>query len=154
MEIRELKENEYNLAQLLIKDTFDLFEAPIYKPEGCETFYRFLDEAICLAQLFPGSFIFLGCFEGEVMQAACAYKENHLNLLFTAAQYQGHGAGRALTLEVLRRVTAEKYKKLTVNASPIAVEFYRKLGFCALAKEQCRDGIRYVPMEMPCSMHV
>ena len=38
--------------------------------------------------------------------------------------------------------------KVTVNASPNAVEIYKKLGFEKKDREQLKNGIRFVPMAL------
>jgi predicted GNAT family N-acyltransferase len=38
-------------------------------------------------------------------------------------------------------------RKMTVNAAPYAVGFYRQIGFEDVAPELTKDGIIYTPME-------
>ena len=56
------------------------------------------------------------------------------------------GIGRKLIYELRKLEKDMGGYRLTVNASPYAVEFYRKIGFVDTGAEQTKDGIRYTPM--------
>ena len=57
-------------------------------------------------------------------------------------------ASALLTFVCRYAVTEEGIARLTVNASPYAVEFYHKKGFKDLQGETVADGIRFTPMEL------
>ena len=58
--------------------------------------------------------------------------------------WRRRGAGGALFRRFPEEITAER---VTVNASPYAVEIYRHLRFRTKESEQITDGLRYPPME-------
>jgi predicted GNAT family N-acyltransferase len=64
-------------------------------------------------------------------------------LFFVDSTYHRRGIGRRLFALAKNDNTSGK---ITVNASPYALEVYCHLGFTAADKEQLTDGIRYTPM--------
>lgn len=140
MEIRLLSRPERPAAIQLIWAAFLRYEAPDYSPEGIEAFRRFITDEASWDRLES-----FGAFEGGQLCGVIAVREHrtHIALFFVAADRLRQGIGRRLW-DHLRRLTPAA--AVTVNASPYAVPVYRRFGFCALAGEQCRDGIRYTPM--------
>ena len=72
----------------------------------------------------------------------------HISLLFVRGQFHHLGIATKL-VDVLVDAVASmepEIRAVTVNASPYAVEFYKKVGFKALKEEQKADGIRFTPM--------
>ena len=147
MQIKELTDaQELASARDLIARTFELSEAVDYGSEGRRSFYSLLDKAVCLAGVFPGSFIFYGLIYSN-LAAVCVCTEAHISMLFVDSAYQRQGCGRALIQYVRSRLSAQGFKKFTVYAAPQAADFYRKLGFRDMSGVLCRDGIKYIAME-------
>ena len=76
------------------------------------------------------------------------------SLLFVKASHPRRGVARKLFAVAKMSCKEENKKKvgkafITVNASPYAVEVYKKLGFSRLSEEQIKDGIRFTPMSYP-----
>ena len=117
------------------------YEAPDYSPEGVRTFQEFLSdhEKIDVLEMY-------GAFDGDklVGVAATRNKGTHIALLFVDGAYHRRGIGRLLFQEVLRNSTGDA---ITVNSSPFALEFYRKIGFIVMEGEKVVEGIRYTPMK-------
>lgn len=68
---------------------------------------------------------------------------HHIADLFVDAAYHRRGIGRRL-FAAMRR---DHFRQIfTVNSSPYAVGFYRRLGFVPTGTEQLTDGLRYTPM--------
>lgn len=143
MKIRRLKEEEYQPALQLALDVFMQFEAPIYPEEGVQDFTHFIKD------LAPGMNIdYYGAFDGGALVGMMAMREpRHLTLAFIRADYQRLGIGHRLFNCILHE---KGEAAITVNSSPIAVEFYHKLGFKATDVPQTTNGIRYLPM---CRVH-
>ena len=147
MQIKELTDaQELASARDLIARTFELSEGVDYGSEGRRSFYSLLDKAVCLAGVFPGSFIFYGLIYSN-LAAVCVCTEAHISMLFVDSAYQRKGCGRALVQYVRRQLRAQGYKKFTVYSAPQAADFYRKLGFRDMSGVLCRDGIKYIAME-------
>lgn len=140
MNIRVLRQSEWKEAAALVWETFLLFEAPDYSPEGVETFRRFIEDQQNLHALK-----IYGAFDGGCLCGVAAVRKggNHIALLFVRKEFQGRGIGQRL----LQRIRKElPHSSVTVNSSPFAVGFYRRMGFIAAGDEQTADGIRFTPM--------
>jgi len=140
----------------MIRDVFMEFEAPDYSKEGIEEFLRFLEPDEIQEKLDDKSLRMWVCEvadrssnatdaknNGEIIGAIAA-SEDHINLLFVAAQHHRKGIARQL-VETMKDNYKPSY--ITVNSSPYAVEAYRKLGFTETDTEQQIKGIRYTPMK-------
>jgi len=139
-EIRPIRQEELPQALALVERVFMRFEAPEYEPRGVDAFFAFLrdPEAIRALALY-GAFI-----EGSVAGVIATRGGSHIALFFVEAERQGQGIGRALFDAARETCRADA---MTVNASPYAVEIYRRLGFAPLSGEQVTDGIRFTPMK-------
>ena len=140
MKIRTLHEPDWEPALALVWETFLLFEAPDYSPEGVETFQNFIGnrQNLCALNLY-------GIFDGDRLCGVAATRKgsSHLSLLFVRKEFQGQGIGRML----IDRIQKDAPGSLTVHSSPYAVEFYRRMGFQDTDVEQLEDGIRFTPMK-------
>lgn len=139
MKIRTLHESDWEPARALVWETFLLFEAPDYSPEGVETFRNFLGDEQNLRALN-----LYGAFDGEQLCGVAATRKGgcHLSLLFVRKEFQGRGIGRTL----VECIQEDAPGSLTVHSSPFAVGFYRRMGFEDTDDEQLEDGIRFIPM--------
>ena len=75
---------------------------------------------------------------------------NHVALFFVESQHQRKGIGRELLRIALEhcRLHDEETSHVTVNASPNSINAYKRLNFEPTDKEQCVNGIRFIPMSM------
>ena len=128
----------------MIRDVFMEFEAPDYSQEGIDEFLRFLEPDEIMEKLENKDLRIWVCEDSDEIVGAIAANEEHINLLFVAANHHRKGIARQL-LEVMK----DNYQPstITVNSSPYAVEAYRKLGFNVTDTEQEIQGIRYTPMK-------
>ena len=69
----------------------------------------------------------------------------HIAMLFIKPDKQRKGIGRALVEEALMH---SRVKTVTVSASLISVEAYKKYGFDIVGEEKEEKGLRYQPMEI------
>lgn len=124
----------------LIREVFAQCVAPDYEPEGIAMFEKSISDPA-----FIGRIRVFGAYEEDKMVGVIATRSEgkHIALFFVDAEHQGRGVGKALFARVLK---AAGGAPMTVNASPFAVEIYRKLGFVETSGETVRDGIRYTPM--------
>lgn len=132
----------------LCREVFLEFEAPDYPPEGTENFLAFLEPKQISRMTESGLLTFFGAYRDGLLIGAGAVKErNHICLLFIRKEFHRQGAGALLLDAMLKFCRKSGAERATVNASPYGVPFYQAKGFQKLGEEQCRDGIRFVPME-------
>lgn len=147
--IRPLYRDEWDDAMALAWRTFMKFEACDYTQEGVNSFQDFITDSVLHKMFVMGVYQVFGAFEnGKIVGVISLRNETHISLLFVEAAYHKRGIGRALIKYVSEYICNEEgFERMTVNASPYAVGFYHRLGFCDLGEEETNDGIRYTPME-------
>ncbi|MDD4096221.1 MAG: GNAT family N-acetyltransferase [Oscillospiraceae bacterium] len=147
MLIRKLPEKDLPAALQLVWTVFTRFEAPEYTQEGIDVFRDFIDPDTMKRMADAGVLTFWGAFEGERIVGVIAIRGlSHISLLFVDSDHQRKGVARALFEEACKLASSEDVREITVNSSPYALGFYRKLGFSPLSPEQEKQGIRYTPM--------
>lgn len=148
---RTIEKSEIPQALDLVKKVFDEFEAPTYSKEGCENFYQFIDYNNVL-ELYENKKIRLyGCLDRDnIIGVVATRNESHIAMLFVDKEYHKNGIARKLVEDIIRIIKQNnlKLEKVTVNSSPYAEGFYKKLGFINTDQEQEKDGIKFIPMEL------
>jgi GNAT superfamily N-acetyltransferase len=140
MQIEPIAQENLAQALALVERVFMQFEAPDYLPEGTMTFRAFLHDPEAVALL-----VFYGAYVEDQLVGVLATRGNsHIALFFVEPCFQRQGVGRAL-FHTAREACL--LNEMTVNASPYAIEIYKRLGFHALSDEQLKDGIRFTPMK-------
>ncbi|MBO5621994.1 MAG: GNAT family N-acetyltransferase [Butyrivibrio sp.] len=131
-------------------DTFVRFDAPDYTQEGIRNFKNFVNDEMLRKMFLAGYYqLFVAVDEGKCVGMLTLREKTHISLLFVDEKYHLHGVGSALIKFVSKyAVDEEGIDKLTVNASPYAVDFYRKIGFRDIGPVTSADGISYTPMEL------
>ena len=147
---RPLKKNEWDMAMQLAWDTFLVYEAPEYAPEGVKHFHEFVkgDE---LRNMFAlGEYRAWGAFNMEnlIVGVLGIRKHWHISLLFVEPALHHQGIASSLLKLAFSEASKEGVETMTVNSSPYAVGFYHKLGFVDSDHEKTTDGIRYTPMSV------
>ena len=151
-EIRKIKENEVEQALSLAMEVFMQFEAPVYKPEGVETFKKDVienDEFIenCKKGICP----IYAAFDNNKIVGIIGMRasKTHINLVFTKKEYHHRGIATAIFNLLLNDLLAENpdLREITLNSSPYGLGFYKHIGFIALSDEQELNGIRFTPMK-------
>lgn len=140
MIIKALDVNNRKEALELVLSVFMQFEAPDYSNQGIKTFVDFIHNQEEIDKLD-----FFGAFKDDEIVGVVATRNNgnHIALLFVDGKHHREGIGRKL-FETISQKSLEG--RITVNSSPYAVEFYKKMGFIPNSEEQITDGIRYTPM--------
>lgn len=139
--IRALTQAEHPEAIRLAMDVFMQFEGPDYSQQGIDAFSTALRDPAFLDALR-----IYGALDGDSLVGILATRNSgsHIALFFVKEAYQKKGIGKQLFLLAAQESPSDK---MTVHASPYALEVYRRLGFRDTAPEQLTDGIRYTPME-------
>lgn len=147
--VRPAFRDEWDEAMSLAWKTFMRFEAKDYSQRGIESFQDFITDTTLHRMFVMGSYQMFVAMDGEKMVGMISLRnETHISLLFVDPAYHMQGIGRELIEYLCDYVLKEEgYRRVTVNAAPYAVEFYHKLGFRDIGREETNDGIRYTPME-------
>lgn len=150
--IRKITADEVGEAMALALEVFMEFEAPVYPPEGVETFKRdIVENPEYLEKARQGACPIYGAFDAEKMVGIIGMRSNrrHINLVFTRKAYHRRGIARGIFRYLLEDVTKENpsLDALTLNSSPYGLPFYLAVGFVPLSGEQEMNGIRYTPMQ-------
>ena len=149
-EIRKLKKGEWDMAMQLAWDTFLVYEAPEYAPEGVKNFHDFVKGDELHNMFLLGEYLAWGAFDdNDVIAGILGIRKHwHISLLFVEPSLHHQGIATSLLNRAFLEATKEGVNLLTVNSSPYAVEFYHKIGFNSLDHEKTTDGIRYTPMSI------
>lgn len=139
--VKRLSPEELPAALSLIWETFRKFEAPVYPQEGIDEFHASLYNAERNAKMH-----YYGAYEGKTLIGVLAMRApQHIGYFFVREDCQHRGVGKKL-FETMRLDYA--VQTFTVNASPYAVDIYRRLGFVPTDTERVTNGIRYTPMRL------
>ncbi len=148
--VRFAYHSDWDGAMDLAWDTFMRFDAPDYSQEGINNFRNFVNDDMLRKMFLAGQYqLIVAVDRGRIVGMLSIRDKKHISLLFVDAAYHFNGIGSALIKYASRYVRNEEgMERLTVNASPYAVKFYKKRGFRELGAETVADGIRYTPMEL------
>lgn len=151
--IRPLKKKDWDMAMQLAWDTFLVYEAPEYEPEGVKNFHEFVKGEELRNMFALGSYMAWGAFdENEVIVGVLGVRSCwHISLLFVEPELHHQGIATSLLKQVFSEAAVEGVSEMTVFSSPFAVDFYHKIGFTDTGKEKTTDGIRYTPMSIQIS---
>ena len=145
--IIEVKEDYLEEALDVVKKTIDEFEAPEYSKEGIEYFYKFID-IDNIKKMLNNNLRLLMVESYDRVVGVIGYRDNsHICLLFVDKKHHHQGIAKALYEKVRKEVQAYT-DKITVNSSPYALGFYKKMGFIETNEPQEVDGIKFIPMEI------
>ena len=141
MIIKELENNEINIANDLAFKVFLKFEAPEYTKEGIDEFKTTIN-----SPKFISKHTYYGAFENDCLVGMIAARNNkgHIAMFFVEEKMQGKGIGRKLFNEVCKN---NENDIITANSSPYAVPIYLHFGFEKKEEEQCVNGIRFTPVK-------
>ncbi|MBO4267348.1 MAG: GNAT family N-acetyltransferase [Lachnospiraceae bacterium] len=149
-EVKPLKRKDWDLAMQLAWDTFLVYEAPEYEPEGVKNFHEFVKGDELRRMFAVGAYRAWGAFDkNDVIVGVLGVRNNwHISLLFVEPTLHHQGIATSLLKNVFFEAAADGAKEMTVFSSPFAVEFYHKMGFTDTDHEKTADGIRFTPMKI------
>ncbi|MCB2190984.1 MAG: GNAT family N-acetyltransferase [Deltaproteobacteria bacterium] len=148
--IKPVPPAEVAAAAELVTRVFEQFVAPQFPPEGVSEFLSYATIAALEQRMAEGN-LFLAAWSGERMTGFIEVRGlEHIAMFFTEGSLQGQGLGRSLLGRALEVCLKQKpdLERLTVNASPNAVDAYRRLGFKSTGGMQTHNGISFVPMAL------
>ena len=134
----------------IVQEAFDESVAPGYTQEGIEEFFKFANENSLAERTKSNSFTMIAYQDKKPVGIIEIKDYCHISMYFVKPQYQKKGYGKALFNEALSIIIGKGngINKLTVNSSLNAVPSYERLGFKIQSKEQCFNGIRFIPMTL------
>lgn len=146
--IRQAKRQEWDDAMALAWRTFLKYDAVDYTPEGIRSFREFVTSQVVYKMFITGSYeMFLALLEDTPIGLLSVRNVNHISLLFVDEAYHKKGVGRALFNYVAAYIRDEVGgDKITVDSSPMAFGFYKKMGFVETSEAITKNGIIYTPM--------
>ena len=149
-EVRPLKRKDWDMAMQLAWDTFLVYEAPEYEPEGVKNFHEFVKGDELRRMFAAGAYKAWGAFDkNDVIVGVLGVRNNwHISLLFVEPSLHHQGIATSLLKNVFYEAAAQGAEEMTVFSSPFAVEFYHKMGFTDTDREKTADGIRFTPMKI------
>lgn len=146
--IRQIKQEEWNDAMLLVWRVFLRYNAAEYEEEGIHNFMDFITNDSLERLFFAGGYTVYGAFvEGTLIGVGSYRSGNHISLLFVDDAYHRKSVGSKLIEMICEEIASTGlYDAVTVDASPYATEFYHKIGFVDVNSLIWKDGICYTPM--------
>ena len=138
--IRRLAEEEIPAALELAWRVFSAYESPVYTPEGTEEFRKSIHAPAYLAGIS-----YYGAFDGPRMIGIVGIRpeKRHICFFFVEGAYHRQGIGTRMFADVKADFPGQR---ITLNASPYGLPFYKALGLRAAEAEQTVNGIRFTPM--------
>ncbi len=151
--VRMIKRDEWEDAMALCWSVFLECESHLYCKEGQDNFLRFLNDKTLYRVFLNGGYpVCAAFFEGRIIGVAAVRSGPHLSLLFVDSAFQRRGVATALLsfmIDYLKGIhTGLGDERMTVNSSPVGIEFYHARGFKDTDVQQLKDGILYTPMEL------
>lgn len=147
--ITPVADRQLSDALSLVWRVFLEFEAPVCSDEGVAEFRRFIEPDAIEKRLRDGELAMWVYREAGAIRGVIALRPPcHICLLFVDSRYHRRGIARAL-FEHMCAHTRENtpHAEMTVNSSPYAAGFYRRMGFSDTDSEQTVNGIRFMPMK-------
>ena len=148
-EIRWAHESEWSPAMMMIWKTFLKYEGNDYTPEGIRSFFDFITDDDLYASFLRGEYqMMVALVNGEIIGAGSLRNRNHLSLLFVDERFHRMGVGSSILKRLCDYLKTEAgERRMSLQASPYAVNFYKKQGFRQVKPEMEYSGIRVTAME-------
>ena len=147
--IKEIDYDSIEEAFALVKRIFLEVDAPDYSEEGIAEVMNDMIESNEFKSLFKtGKQKMLGAVaDGKIIGVTAIGINNHISLFFVDSSYHRKGIGKALFKELVSRLNVQNVKEITLNSTPFAVQFYKKIGFDIAGSCVKKHGVLYTPMK-------
>lgn len=147
-EIRWAREDEWKPAMEMIWRTFTKYEGKDYSEEGIRNFFDFITDDDLYVSFLKGEYLLMVALDAGNVIGAGTLRNNRLSLLFVDEAYHRRGVGSAILRKLCGYLKTEAGEcRMSLQAAPYAVDFYRKQGFREMRPEMEFSGIRVTPME-------
>jgi GNAT superfamily N-acetyltransferase len=150
IEYRRIQKSDVNQVSAFIEGVFNQFVAPEFSQDGVDEFMKYIQPDALVNHLSKNYFGIIALVGAEIIGTIVMRDYSHVALFFVDSQHQRLGIGTALFRRALEHCCRHDVNitHITVNSSPNAVTVYKKINFEPTDKEQCVNGIRFVPMVM------
>ncbi len=150
IEFRPMKPGDEISVFIFISDVFHRFVAPEFSQKGIEEFLSYIQPDALVEHLKKDHFGLIASDSSKILGVIVVRNYYHVALFFVDSQHQHMGIGRALLSHAIEqcRLHDVNTSHVTVNASPNSIKAYERFNFKPTGKEQCINGIRFVPMSM------
>ena len=148
IQYRKMKPGDEQNVHSFIARVFNHFVAPDFTREGIEEFLNYIQPEALVRHIETDHFVIIAELGSEIIGVVAVRDFNHIALFFVDRRHQRRGIGKALLRKALAMCKDREPEpmQITVNASPNSADAYRKLHFEPTDREQCVNGIRFVPM--------
>ncbi len=146
--IRELKQNEIKEAVNLILEVYYETEVNNDTKEGTAYFVSiYANEEHILKLINEGSLKAYGYFiDGELVGVTSIHNDDEIMHLFVKKSFHGRGIAKALLKHICERSKERGIKRIHLDSSRYAINFYLSHGFTKESDEVRVDGMVYTPM--------
>lgn len=150
IEYRRIQKDDASQVSSFMKGVFNRFVAPEFSNEGIREFMKYIQPDVLVHHFEKNHFGILASVDAIIIGAIVVRDYNHVTLFFVDSHHQRKGIGKELLSRAFEHCCTcdANISEITVNSSPNAVNAYRKFNFKSTDKEQCVNGIRFVPMIM------
>jgi GNAT superfamily N-acetyltransferase len=146
--VRDMRADEAGQVSRFIAKVFDEFVAPDLLPGGAEEFMKYASPQAMAERVENRNLCLLAEKGGDVLAVLCIRRQSHVSLFFVEPELHGQGLGKRMLNTAMARLKQARpdLGRITVNSSLFAEKVYERLGFEKTDEEQCKGGIRYIPM--------
>ena len=150
LDIRDMVDGDRDAVCQLILELFDEFIGPGYSEQGRRRFHRGTRKQVQRDYWQDGGFRKLAFSGNELIGVIGVRDGTHVHWLWVRRDWHRRGIARLLMRIAVDtiRLQIPQANRLTLNASPYAVEAYKRLGFRTAGHENIRKGIASTPMVM------
>ena len=145
-----LKEGEEQEVCDFVMQVFMEAVATDYSPEGINEFARYVTGEALRKRLQGNHFALVARDDDKIIGMVEVMENRHIAMLFVGSDRQGTGVGAELVRRSLSLIRSHDphVREITVHSAPLAVGFYRRLGFREDGPENVVNGIRFIPMSL------
>lgn len=151
MQICKINKDGLRPALDLVWEVFERYDKPDYEEMGVKTFRHFIEYHNMVEKVNQGEMRFWGCYVSNLLVGVIALRTGqHISLLFVRDKFHNLGIAKKLVRVAVNAVANDEpeIRAVTVNSSPYAVGFYKKVGFVQQGEEKKADGIRFTTMRL------
>ena len=146
--IKEVENKDLAQAIDLVNDVFSEFVAVDYSEQGRKSLENKLKE-ISDNLKSKDKKMWAYYHDDKIIGVIAVENTSHISLMFVDKWHHKKGIARQLFQVVLKELKeVENVKQVTVNSSPYAVEIYKRLGFVQTGKQQEKEGIIFMMLDM------
>ncbi len=150
MEVSAIAVSQYREAIEVAAQSFDRFDAPDYSDYGRTSFLAYASFWSFSLRQLKGHVAFCTRSNDNKISGMLEIRENrHITMLFVSPDHVKKGIGKTLVTfaEQYIKQANPSCDKITLNSSPYAFGFYKKMGFAQADELKDEGGFVYIPME-------